>query len=173
MRWLAKNRLSLLVANTCELQKDIAMLGRSTSSSVVLVLINLLALATGGVLLFRPTPRELSVREKEELRGGQYVGKCCELIPQCGTLPSYNDCGWYTTNGVRSCKNGYAAEYNYNGNNLSCLGTTSPMITCNLGNQAPCVVVQGCVWNYTTGECESSGGWQPYTPGYDSCTPNC
>jgi hypothetical protein len=148
------------------------MLARSTSSLVALLFSCfssiLIALATGG-----PAPRELSVREKQALRGGDtFQDKCCQAITACMTLPNYNDCSWFTTNGVYTCKKGFAAQYNYNGNNMSCTGP-SPGTLCTLGNTAACIITQGCTWNYQTGTCVTFGDWEGYEPGYDSCDPNC
>ncbi len=151
------------------------MLDRSTSFSVASLLFCLGALATGGILLCQPVPRELSVQEKHALRGGDngpYVNKCCEPIAACQTLPSNNDCGWYTVHGEYTCKRNMASQYQLNGNDMSCTGMEQGE-TCTLGAAAACIQSQKCTWNIQTMECEPTGNWNDYEPGYSSCTPNC
>jgi hypothetical protein len=151
------------------------MLDRSSSSSVGSLFFSLAALATGGFLLLQPTPRELGVQEKHALRGGDndtFPGKCCQPITGCFTLPNNNTCGWYTTNGMLTCSRGFASQYTFNDNNLSCTGFLDG-VNCSLGAADPCILVESCKWNPATGECVGSGNENGSQPGYASCTPNC
>lgn len=144
---------------------------RRSTSIVMAATISLLALLGRGG--FDPShgsgPRALSPQEKHALHGGQYQNRCCFGIASCFSLPNYDSCG---DMGTLRCQRQLAKEYDYNGNNMSC-GGTSNGTTCNLGDAAPCVTVTNCAWSYARGKCVTSGAPQPYEPGYASCSPDC
>jgi hypothetical protein len=166
---------SAIVSYTTRQERLVTMLRRSTCISVASLLFSLAVLATGGILLSQPVPRELSGNEKQALRGGNnttFQGKCCQPIAACQNLPSNNGCDWYTQNGKLTCLRGLASQYNYNGNSKSCTGTEKGVL-CDLGATAACIVVQSCTWNMQLQECVTFGDWEGSEPGYSSCDPDC